>query len=53
MALQIRQIIRPQKTDRPEKQASVNQILRASYQRFTKDKDTRRAVNLFLRRADS
>lgn len=34
----------------PARRTSVNQILRAAYRRFTRDKYTRRALNVFIPR---
>jgi len=42
-------VILPQKPKPGKKPVSVNQILRASYRRFAKDKETHRAVKLILR----
>jgi hypothetical protein len=43
------QIIQKRKSKAVDKPLSINDILRASYRRFTKDKHTRQAVSLVLR----
>ncbi len=49
MTLPLRPLIRATKSTRPAKSSSVNELLRAAYGKFTRDKHTKRAVNLVLK----
>jgi hypothetical protein len=40
---------RPKKSQRTARRVSVNEVLRAAYRRFARDKYTRRAMRLILR----
>ena len=49
MRSQHKQIIRKKQPKGDEKPMSVNEILRASYRKFTRDRHTKAAMSLLLR----
>lgn len=51
--LNLPQTIRPKKASPKQNSFSLNDILRTSYRKFTRDKHTLRAVNIVLRSAAS